>query len=295
MIVPLWAFARVIVVLLVTSICSAPAIAGSRPCNGPGALRANGTASTIEVTNRRSTPLGLELVDGSDETTTSLALAPGESKVLQTYQTHTWMSRDARRRCLSRFISERELEKWDIVEEVGVSYERRNVRSFPVYIAPEFSSHDRSLLERCLHVLQSNVSQLEKIVPPSAWQRISGIPIWLEYEPDGSYGGVYFASKRWLAANGIAIAKVKSIQFASSLAVMLGSPFDPLMHELAHAYHDLVLSFDYPQIRMAFARAAASGRYNAVRRFPEGWERAPRTSSPASPRACSSMPTADSI
>ena len=36
------------------------------------------------------------------------------------------------------------------------------------------------------------------------------------------------------------------------------------MHELAHAYHDLVLSFYDPHILTAFARAQASGRYNAV-------------------------------
>jgi hypothetical protein len=116
-----------------------------------------------------------------------------------------------------------------------------------------------------LQVLESNAKRIQEVLPPAAWEKISGIPIWLEYERDKSYGGAYFGSQEWLIANGLSGAKAKSIQFHSSLAVMVGSLQNPLMHEIAHAYHDLVLSYFYEPIFAAYRSAQLSGRYNAVR------------------------------
>ena len=46
------------------------------------------------------------------------------------------------------------------------------------------------------------------------------------------------------------------------------------MHELAHAYHDLVLSHYYAPIWSAYQHARLSGRYNAVRHSSGRFERA---------------------
>ena len=270
-------FSRTTAALVITLISAAPAFAEQRSCAEIASLRSGAaeTTSTIEVTNSRSTPSTIELVDGSGATANYFTLAPGGNRDLQTYRTHAWISRDARRRCLSGFVSEEKAEKWEITSNLDGDYERRNVRSFPVYIAPEFGRHQNSRLERSLEVLDANARRIEDIIPSAAWRRISRIPIWLEYEPDSSYDVGYFPdSPKWLAAYDISIAKAGSIQFTSSLAAMAGYQPNPLMHELAHAYHDLVLSFHDPQIRTAFARAQASGRYNAVRGPYGRWERA---------------------
>jgi hypothetical protein len=219
--------------------------------------------SRINIANRRSTPLTIEWADGPDAATNSLSLAPGESKLLEINQSSVLTSRDARRRCLSKFVSDKKSETWEITTALKDDYERRSVGPFPVYVAPEFRGRDGTLLERCLQVLESNVKRLEEVLPQAAWEKLSSIPIWLEYEPDKSYGGAYFDSKEWLILNGITSAKAKSIQFTSSLA-MEGKK-NPLMHELAHAYHDLVLSLFYAPIWSAYQSAKLSGRYNAVR------------------------------
>src|SRR5260370_10315293 len=245
---PFKLFARTTPVLLASLVSAAPAFSGERLCNGLGSLRSGAadTTSTIEVTNRRSTPSTVELVDGLGATANYFTLAPGENRHLQTYRTHAWISRDARRRCLSSFVSEEKLERWEITSNLDGDYDRKNVRSFPVYVAPEFRSHDSSLLERCFQVLDSNVRRIEEVIPSAAWRRISSIPIWLEYEPDRSYGAVYFfTSQEWLAANCISIVKASSIQFTSSLSVTIGHQLNPLIHELAPAYHYLVLSYYY--------------------------------------------------
>jgi hypothetical protein len=267
---------RAIVVMLIGLACASPALAGSHPCNEARSLRSDvaATPSTIEVTNRRSAPVSVELAGGSGATPNPATLAPGETRTIETYRSDAWISRDARRRCLARFVAEQELERWEITADGDDDYRRKNIRSFPVYVAPEFASNDRSILERCLTVLESNVAHLEKVVPSSAWQKISGLPIWLEYEIDPSYGGVYLGSHERIAAHGVALAKAGSMQFASSLATLVGSPLNPVGHELAHAYHDLVLSYAYQPIGLAFERARASGRYNAVRDLSGRWRRA---------------------
>jgi len=270
-------------VLVIALGSAAPVFAGIRPCDGRESLRSGvaETTSTLEVINRRSTPSTLELVDGSGAVENYVTMAPGENRHLQTYRTHVWVARDARRRCLSGFVLEEKQETWEITSGFDGDYERKSVRSFAVYVAPEFRSHDSSLLQRCLQVLESSVRRIEEVIPSAAWHKISGVPIWLEYEPDKSYGGLYFySSRQWLAAHGLPIAKAGSVQFTSALPVMIGHPKNPLMHELAHAYHDLVLSYSYPQIRAAFERARASGRYNAVRDSSGRWERAYAMSDP---------------
>ena len=269
-------FAPTIAALGVALVSAAPAFAEQRSCAEVGSLRSGTveTTSTIEVTNSRPTRSTVELVDGSGAIADYFTLAPGENRQLQTYRTHAWIGRDTRRLCLSGFVSKEKSEKWEITSRRDDDYERRNVRSFPVYVAPEFGRH-QTLLERSLEVLDANARRIEDIIPSAAWHRISRVPIWLEYEPDPSYGGQYFPnSPKWLAAYDISIAKAGSVQFTSSLAAMAGYQPNPLMHELAHAYHDLVLSFDDPQIHTAFVRAQASGRYNAIRGRGGRWERA---------------------
>jgi len=46
---------------------------------------------------------------------------------------------------------------------------------------------------------------------------------------------------------------------------MKGSKRNPFMHEIAHAYHDLVLSLSDHTILSGYNHAKLSGRYNAVR------------------------------
>jgi hypothetical protein len=273
-----WATAALVIAL----VSAVPAFAEERSCAEVASLRSSDAAmaSTIEVTNSRPTPSTIELVNRSGTVADYFALAPGESRRIQTYRTHAWISRDARLRCLSGFVSEEQSEKWQIAAHPDGDYERRNVRSFPVYVAPEFGGR-QALLERILEVLDTGAGRIGEAMPSTAWRRVSTIPIWLEAEPDSSYVGRYIPNfPKWPASHNISIAMAGSIQFTSSLAAMTGRELKVLMHELAHAYHHLVLSEDEPQIREAFQRARASGRYNAVRHSSGGLERAYAMDSP---------------
>src|SRR4051794_24697306 len=80
--------AQVCVVLVAILAGAAPALAGSRPCNEPDSIRREPleATSTVNVANRRSTPLTIEWVDAPAAALNSVTLAPGESKLLQANQ-----------------------------------------------------------------------------------------------------------------------------------------------------------------------------------------------------------------
>jgi hypothetical protein len=251
--------------LLATLAGAAPALAGSHSCSERESFRPEVSDGTfrINIANRRSTPLTIEWMETSG-VENSLTLAPGESKALEVNKNYALTSRDARLRCLSKFVPDKMSQTWEITTTLEGDYQRRNVGSFPVYVAPEFS-REHALLERCLQVLASNVKQIEEVLPPAALEMLSGIPIWLEYERNKSFPAAYFHSEEFLPLYGFTGAKAKSIQFTSWIADMAGSKRNLLMHELAHAYHDLVLPRSYTGILSAYNSAGWSGRYNAVR------------------------------
>jgi len=258
-------FAAASVALLATLAGAAPAWAGSLSCSEPRSIRPEASVGRfrIDIANRRSTPLTIEWIETSG-VENSLTWAPGESKVLELHRSYALTSRDARLRCLSTFVPDTRLETWEITTTLEGDYQRRNVGSFPVYVAPEFS-RDHALLERSLQVLESNVKQLGEVLPSAALERLSGVPIWLEYARDKSYPAVYFESEESLLLYGYTAAKAKSIQFTSWIADMAGSKRNVLMHELAHAYHDRVLPRSYAGISSAYNAARWNGRYTAVR------------------------------
>jgi hypothetical protein len=241
-----------------------PAIARPRSCGDAGSLRSgiDDSLSTIEVTNRRATPATVEWIDQSGAPTHRLTLAPGETTQLPTYRTHAWVGRDARRRCLSGFVADEKTEAWELMPD-GDDYERLSTGGLTVYVAPEFRTRDLALLEQCLRFLESSAKRIEQAIPPKAWQRLSKVPIWLEYEADGSHIGFYYPNTSVVWGD-IGPARTQSVQFTRSLASAVGQKTDPLMHELAHAYHDLVLSFANRPILAAYEHARAGGLYNAV-------------------------------
>jgi hypothetical protein len=78
----------------------------------------------------------------------------------------------------------------------------------------------------------------------------------------------YHPSAGWLKNNGHdpMLAKKVHIPRAKALTTRLPINQQPMviLHELAHAYHDQVLSFDEKRIKEAWARFKESGKYEKV-------------------------------
>lgn len=121
-----------------------------------------------------------------------------------------------------------------------------------------------------LGLLARQLERVVQVVPEKALQQMKAVSIWINPTYDGVRPTAEFhPNARWLRENGrdpemeksIELTNVMNFEFENTRMPML------MLHELAHAYHDLVLGFRHPAIRDAFEAARESGRYDEVKRF----------------------------
>lgn len=133
----------------------------------------------------------------------------------------------------------------------------------------------KPLGERALLRLASDLGRISLLLPEEPLQKLRAVTIVLDEHPKLN-GAQYHPSKQWLIDNGheASLAKCVHISKASFYVKrdhLLVQP-SMLLHELAHAYHDQVLGFEYEPIKKLFARAQLKGNYESVR-FVTGKER----------------------
>lgn len=87
--------------------------------------------------------------------------------------------------------------------------------------------------------------------------------IWLEAD-SGSARARYHASADWLVHTGQNPDKAKGVEFSSNRVAVSGEQPWLVLHEFAHAYHDIVLGFDYEPAIRAFEAARKAGLYGRV-------------------------------
>jgi hypothetical protein len=255
-----------------------PVVAGERSCDEAGTLRSisERTSTKIELVNPWPSSTSIEWIDSAGSSTTYGALAAGERRIQPTYTTHVWVARDSDGRCLSVFVSEGNMETWRMGNSTlnASDYHQLAIEGWKVLVSSELRMRDPQTLARCLEVLSESLRGIVKGVPRAALEKIRHVPIWLEYDDSRNHGGVYHASRAWLIENNMNPAKEKSVQFTKNLATLIATQPMMVLHELAHAYHDQVLSFQDPLIMAAYQRALSSRRYDNVERNNGRHERA---------------------
>jgi von Hippel-Lindau disease tumor suppressor protein len=234
--------------------------------------KAESAPTAITIVNTGPARVYIRWLDFQGAETSYVTLGPGEKYVQPSFRTHAWIARDERSRCLSVFVSEAAGETWLVGPLSGQgtavdrAYETIEVEGFTVRLSPEWADRDPALKQRCLRILASSLARLAGIVPAPAWQKLRQVPIWLEYEDVQFINGAYHPSRLWLATHGMDPDKAKSVQFTRNLATLIDLQPNLVLHELAHAYHDLVLGDGDPAILAAYDKARASGLYDSVER-----------------------------
>jgi hypothetical protein len=148
-----------------------------------------------------------------------------------------------------------------------LDYDYSEIDGRPLYVASQFRRIDEALAQHCVDFISSKLETLATIVPAIAWKKIAQVPIWLEYDDPLCAASCFWASPRsWLAKHGSLPDKAGGVQFTRG--VWLWRQWQPMlvMHELAHAYHHLILTLADPSILQAYRQAVASGKYDHVRR-----------------------------
>jgi hypothetical protein len=155
-------------------------------------------------------------------------------------------------------------------------YEKREIEGWSVRVNKTLLAPDSIVGRNALRLLEIKLYEIGRIVPESALQDLRKVPIWLGVDDGHAPCAEYHPSRDWLAANGYNPDKARSVEIGNAGRFLGWSRDQPMMilHELAHAYHDQVLSHGHKGIRSAYDDAVASKRYDSVLRADGKRERA---------------------
>ena len=121
---------------------------------------------------------------------------------------------------------------------------------------------------RALKMLANHLQRVAILVPEPALAKLRTCEIWLEYKHPELGNMQYHPDEEWLMENGYDKRLAKKVHITHtgellSRQEMLKHPA-VILHELAHAYHDQVLSFDHAGILGAYEAAMEKGNYEEV-------------------------------
>ncbi|MCR9234582.1 MAG: metallopeptidase [bacterium] len=145
----------------------------------------------------------------------------------------------------------------------------REVEGWQVDVDPAlFSEPHAQVGAQALAALGNHLQRVKFIVPAERVKQLQEVRIWLELKHPQLDRMQYHPNRAWLVANGHdpRLAKHVHIPVATQLFARNMWAQHPyvVLHELAHAYHDQVLSFDQPEVIAVYDAAKGGGLYEKV-------------------------------
>ena len=154
----------------------------------------------------------------------------------------------------------------------GVQRETMDIAGWTVHINGGLLATNAEATGAAVTLLRAQLEAVVRDVPPAAVAELQKVTLYFSPE----YPGVrpraeYHPNANWLREHGRDPAMAKGVEFTNLrifAAETLRMPAFAL-HELAHAYHDRVLprGFGNPEIKAAYEKAKASGKYDRVERW----------------------------
>lgn len=145
---------------------------------------------------------------------------------------------------------EREIEGWTIALD-------------PQLMQPE----NKAVADDALKALANHLQRVKYIVPKDRVEQLQKLRIWVDWEHE--LGNMqYHPSRGWLLANGYDPRLVNHVHIPRAKNLL-----DPgqwakhpyvVLHELAHSFHDQVLSFDDPKVIEVYDQMKEEGTYDKV-------------------------------
>ncbi len=145
----------------------------------------------------------------------------------------------------------------------------RDIEGWKVHVEPTLiDGEQREEGAKALTMLANHLQRIKILVPAEPLAKLQTIEIWIEHSHPRLGAMQYHPSKGWLVANGHDPRLTRKVHITQarelfSRGQMLKHPA-VILHELAHGYHDQVLSFDNPEIIAAYDKAKAAGSYESV-------------------------------
>lgn len=145
----------------------------------------------------------------------------------------------------------------------------KNIEGWTVAVDPQLLEGEGAEEgAKALKALANHLQRIGYILDDERLAELQKRRIWIERDNPGIKGMQYHPDRGWLVGHGLdpRLAKHVHIPQAGELLkrrVWAKHPY-VILHELAHAYHDQVLSFDQPDIVAAYNAAKERGIYEKV-------------------------------
>ena len=127
---------------------------------------------------------------------------------------------------------------------------------------------NREVGEKAFAALANHLQRVKFILPADKVKELQKLRIWIELDNRKLGNMQYHPGKGWLKANGHDTRLVKHVHIPRARQLYARGtwakhPYE-ILHELAHSYHDQVLSFDQKEIVAAFNDVKQKGIYGKV-------------------------------
>ena len=164
------------------------------------------------------------------------------------------------------------------------AYDIRPLAGWTLHIRRGLLQDEPQSTQLAFELLQKQLEGIRRVVPPAALKELQKVPLYFSPEyPGAKPGAEYHPDPGWLRDHGRDPGMAKGVEFTNLRIFERETVRMPVfaLHELAHAYHDRCLpgGFGHPEIKAAYERAKASGKYDRVERWngadqPRTFERA---------------------
>jgi len=168
-------------------------------------------------------------------------------------------------------------------------HQTKTLEGWTLIISNQLSQQDPVATQKALDLLTTQLQEIVRVVPAAAVAELRKVPLWFSPEYDKIQPRAeYHPGAGWLRENGRDPAMEKAVEFTNIRIFERETKRMPnfALHELAHAYHDRVLSkgFGNTEIKAAYEAAKQKGLYDQVeQRFGDGRSANVRAYAMASP------------
>lgn len=150
-------------------------------------------------------------------------------------------------------------------------YTQRLIAGWKVHVNVKLVEADSTALEMAMELLRSQLDEMVRVVPAKAVAELRKVPLYFNPEyPKTRPRAEYHPGEDWLRENGRDTAMVRCVEFSNVRIFEAETRRMPnfALHELAHAYHNLFVRMSYGnlEIKAAYEKAKASGKYDRVER-----------------------------
>ena len=150
-------------------------------------------------------------------------------------------------------------------DESPVFYDpvERNIEGWTIAVDPQLlTEENKELADKAFKALANHLQRVTYIVPADRVAELRKLRIWIDLSHELK-SMQYHPGAGWLKNNGYDPRLVNHVHIPRAKALIEPQTWAKhpyvVLHELAHSYHDQVLSFEHPEIKAAWDNAKETG------------------------------------